>query len=401
MNISTATRLMQEACALQHTALSTEKSYIRCLRHYAAFLQGPQPKSLLSTEAKIEAFLTKLAMRGVSSSTQNQAFNALLFFYRFGLKQELGNINALRAKSPPGLRYCPNRTETLQLLAEVNDIHGYPTRLLVHLLYACGLRVCEPLNLRIKDLDLKNRRLFIHQAKGNKGRVIQFPECLTTALEGQLATAKALHLHDLTKRIPVALPGLLAKKYPYAEFADRWAWLFPSKSICRDRRANKLVRWRCHKSNVQLSVRHAAVRCNLQGLTPHNLRHAFATHALQDGAFLCDLQVVMGHTHIDTTMNYVHPEAARVASPLKSFVADSKPSQDCGGPKLSTAGSSIGQFGGAPSQNATHSSSESKRPKTASPISQYGPDKKSPYQNASSALGRFATPSPNLQLATR
>ena len=232
MNIQHAIRLLQETCALHHTALSTEKSYIRCLQHYARFLQGPQRKPLLTTEAKLEAFLTQLALQGVSASTQNQAFNALIFFYRRALKRELGNINALRAKRPAGLRYCPDRGETLQLLSHVKDIHGYPTRLIVHLLYACGLRVCEPLNLRIKDLDLKNRRLYIHQAKGNKGRVVQFPECLAAPLERQLSVAKALHSNDVTKHIPVALPGLLAKKYPYAEFSQRWAWLFPSKSIC-------------------------------------------------------------------------------------------------------------------------------------------------------------------------
>ena len=157
----------------------------------------------------------------------------------------------------------------------------------------------------------------------NKGRVVQFPECLAAALGRQLSVAKATHAQDLNKRIPVALPGLLAKKYPYAEFADRWAWLFPSKSICRDPRANKLVRWRCHESNVQRAVRDAAARCNLRGLTPHNLRHAFATHALHDGAFVRDLQVVLGHSHLETTMNYLHAEAGRVASPLKSFETDS------------------------------------------------------------------------------
>ena len=130
---------------------------------------------------------------------------------------------------------------------------------------------------------------------------------------------EAVHGQDSAKRMPVALPGLLAKKYPYAEYAERWAWLFPSKSICRDPRANKLVRWRCHESNVQRAVRDAAARCNLRGLTPHNLRHAFATHALQDGAFVRDLQVVLGHSHLETTMLYLHAEAGRVASPLKSF----------------------------------------------------------------------------------
>jgi site-specific recombinase XerD len=319
MNLQHAIGLLQETCALQHTSLSTEKSYIYWIQHYARFLRQPQPKPLTSTESKMEAFLTRLALQGVSASTQNQAFNALLFFYRIALKQELGNVNALRAKRPPTLRYCPDRAETLQVLAQVNDVHGYPTRLLTHLIYACGLRVCEPLNLRIKDLDLKERRLHVYQAKGNKGRVVRFPECLASALERQLSVAKSMHAHDLGKRIPVALPGLLAKKYPYAQFAERWAWLFPSKSICRDRRANKLVRWRCHESNIQRAVRDAAVHCNLQGITPHSLRHAFATHALNDGAFVWDLQVVMGHTHIETTMTYVHPEATRVGSPLKAY----------------------------------------------------------------------------------
>jgi site-specific recombinase XerD len=82
MNILKAIRLRREACALQHTALNTEKSYVRCLKHCAGFLQGPQVNPLASAEAKLEVFLTQLALRGVSASTQNQAFNALLFFYR-------------------------------------------------------------------------------------------------------------------------------------------------------------------------------------------------------------------------------------------------------------------------------------------------------------------------------
>lgn len=78
----------------------------------------------------------------------------------------------------------------LQLLASVSDIYSYPTRLIVHLLYACGLRVSEPLNLRIKDIDLKQHRLYVHQAKGNKGRVVLFPDCLTPALQRQLEVAR-------------------------------------------------------------------------------------------------------------------------------------------------------------------------------------------------------------------
>jgi hypothetical protein len=116
------------------------------------------------------------------------------------------------------------------------------------------------LSLRIKDLDLKNRKLYIYHSKGNKGRVVLFPECLTAPLERQLSHAKVVAANDIANRVPVALPGLLAKKYPYAAHVERWAWLFPSHALCDDARANKLVRWRCHESNVQRAVKAAAIR---------------------------------------------------------------------------------------------------------------------------------------------
>jgi site-specific recombinase XerD len=322
-----AINLLRDTCALQHLSINTEKSYSHWLRRFIGFLQQPSSKSLSTSEEKIEAFLTSLALTGMSASTQNQAFNGLLFFYRFVLKQQLESIEALRAKRPPGLRHCPERTEMTALLEQVADAHRYPTRLIVHLIYGCGLRVCEPLNLRIKDLDLVRHRLHIHQAKGNCGRVVLFPECLLPALERQLAVARAVAAQDLHDNIPVALPGLLAKKFPYAARSERWAWLFPSHSTCFDRRARIHVRWRCHESNVQRAVRDAADKCKLRGITPHLLRHAFATHSLHDGTYVRDLQVVLGHKHLETTMLYLHAEVGRVVSPLRGYTPDAAPSQ--------------------------------------------------------------------------
>jgi integrase len=172
-----------------------------------------------------------------------------------------------------------------------------------------------------EDVDLKQSRLYLHHAKGNKARVVLFPPCLAQALQDQLAVAKAVAQQDRLQRLPVALPGLLAKKYPWAGFSERWAWLFPSHSACRDPRTRQLVRWRCHENNVERAVKLAARKCNLEGLTPHCLRHGFATHALQGGAFVRDLQVVLGHNHLDTTMLYLHAEAGRVASPLCNYVS--------------------------------------------------------------------------------
>ena len=155
MQLLQALNLLNETCAIRHYSLKTQKSYSHWLRRYSAFLKDPKFK-LLSPEEKLEAFLTRLALSGISASSQNQAFNALLFFYRDVLNLQLGPVDSLRAHRPASLRYCPDRAEVFQLLAAVTNVGGYPTRLIVHLLYACGLRVCEPLNLRIKDSTSNN-----------------------------------------------------------------------------------------------------------------------------------------------------------------------------------------------------------------------------------------------------
>ena len=171
MQIPIAIHLMRETCVLRHFSFKTEKTYVYWLKRYGEFLKD-QPVASWTTEQKIERFLTLLATGGGSASTQNQAFNALLFFYREILKQEIGEVNSLRAKQPANPRHCPSQEDVRRLLGAVADIYGYPTRLIVHLLYGCGLRVTEPLNLRIKDVDFKESKLYVYQAKGGKGRVV-------------------------------------------------------------------------------------------------------------------------------------------------------------------------------------------------------------------------------------
>jgi len=318
MNISDAILLMRGVCNRKHYSLSTEKTYTHWLGRFGLFLKAHKPAAT-TPEQKMEAFLTQLAAQGSAAATQNQAFNSLLFFYREVLKHELGSVQALRAKASVTFRECPTTEEVTRLLAAVRDVHGYPARLLVHILYACGLRVTEPFNLRIKDLDLANSRFNIRQAKGKKDRVVGFPGCLAAPLAQQLELARAMAAADRARGIPVPLPGLLDRKYPAAGQSERWAWLFPSLTTCHHPRTRKEVRWRCHEANVQKAVRYAARQCGLEGVTPHNLRHAYATHALQNGAFVRDLQVVLGHNSLETTMRYLHAEASRVASPLRNF----------------------------------------------------------------------------------
>ena len=158
----------------QHKALATEYCYLGWLRRYFNYVFG-LPREMPS-EKKFEAFLTMLAKElDVAEDTQNQAFNAILFFYRDVEQKKIGNVDALRATRPKHIRRAPSVVDTKKILAAIKDVGGYPTNLICRLLYGCGMRVSEPLNLRIKDVQMDDSRLFIMGAKGGKDRIVNLP----------------------------------------------------------------------------------------------------------------------------------------------------------------------------------------------------------------------------------
>jgi len=300
----------------QHKAISTEETYLHWLRRYMAAI-GQMPNELAS-EKKLERFLTELARaHDVSASTQNQAFNAILFFYKDVLGLPLKNVDALRASRPEHLRHAPTPAETRQLLATVRDVAGYPTNLITRLLYGCGLRVTEPLNLRIKDVQVRETKLFIRGAKGRKDRVVALPCSLAEEIRAQIAFARTVWQRDAQAKMPLELPHQLAAKYPEYRFAWPWAWVFPSRWPCKHPRTGQLVRYRMHEVNVQRAVKEARRRIGIMVL-PHELRHAYATHTLDRGVNVKALQAAMGHVDVNTTMGYCHAEACSVPSPLDS-----------------------------------------------------------------------------------
>ncbi|MDD5199358.1 MAG: tyrosine-type recombinase/integrase [Terrimicrobiaceae bacterium] len=239
------------------------------------------------------------------------------FFYRVVLGTPLGEIDAARARRPAQVRTALGLEETAALLGAVADCGGYPTRLIVRFLYGCGLRVTEPLELRIKDVDLAARRLIIRGAKGAKDRVVEAPVSLVEELSAQLRMARAVWRGDAAAGLPVAMPGLLQKKSPRLALTEGWAWVFPAHQPSKHPRTGEKVRWRMHEVNVQRAVRAAAGRVGLAGqITPRVLRHCYATHAHAAGAAARDLQELLGHAHLDTTMRYLAPSVAGVPSPL-------------------------------------------------------------------------------------
>jgi integron integrase len=298
----------------QHKSLATEICYLGWLRRYFRFVFTQPPEK--PSEKKFEAFLTMLARdQDVSASTQNQAFNAILFFYRDVEKRSIGNVDALRATRPSQIRRAPSVRETHTILAEIKDVGGYPTNLICRMLYGCGLRLMEPLNLRIKDVQFDDMRLFILCAKGGKDRVVNLPFSLVPEIKQQMVVARSIWEQDRRNKIPLEISHRLGEKYPETRFSWEWEWLFPQHHPCKHPRTKGVVRFHMHEANIQRAVKDARKKVGVF-VTPHNFRHAYGTHSLDGGVNIKALSEAMGHKQIETTAGYCHADALSVPSPL-------------------------------------------------------------------------------------
>ena len=309
---------LSDICRLNHLSYATERSYAGWVKSYMKQVAGMPAE--WTSEQKTGEFLTRMARTSVAAATQNQALNALNFLYGKVLGTPLGNVEALRVRRPATVRTALSVPEVRSLLAAVEDVGGYPTRLVVRLLYGCGLRVSEPLELRIKDVDVSGGRLVLRGAKGNKDRVVLLPDCLRGEMETQLRVARVVARADAEAKLPVALPGRLRVKYPRSQFDEAWCWVFPMDKPVNEPRTGERVRWRMHEVNVQRAVRRAAEKAGLSiRVTPHLLRHSYATHAHAGGASARDLQEALGHGKLETTMRYLTPVVGGVRSPLDAL----------------------------------------------------------------------------------
>jgi integrase len=315
MDYNQALSEMRVQIRRRHLAVATEKTYCGWLRRFVDFLRRHGDTG--TSEEKIERFLGELAHHRCSASHQNQALNALLFFYRNVKQQSLAGVDALRAVRPSGIRIAPPAASVRALLDEIEDSPAQPFRLVAYLLYGCGLRLNEALGLRLKDVDPAGSRIWIRDAKHHRDRVVALPRTLVDAVAKQAVRAEAMWNEDFLQRVPVTLPGLLGRKFVHAEYSRDWYWLLPAAGRCNDPRQGIVVRWHCHPALVQRAFARASERARLRpSLTPHHLRHAYATHCLEGGVNVRALQAAMGHKSLETTMRYLHADALSVTSPL-------------------------------------------------------------------------------------
>lgn len=262
---------------------------------------------------EIESYLTHLAVkRRVSPTTQNVAFQSILFLYRELLGITIDNVDALRAKRPQRLPTVLSRQEVAALL---DHLTGQP-KLIAMLLYGCGLRIGEALSLRVKDVDFDQAQIVIRAAKGNKDRVVQLPHCCEPMLREQIAAARRWHSIDIQAGLArVPLPNAFATKSPQAESQLAWYWVFCSAVRSRDPISQRIGRFHVDESNFTRSLAVAARRAGIvKRVTSHCLRHSYATHMLNAGVDIRSIQKLLGHTDVRTTMIYTHVEAIGPAS---------------------------------------------------------------------------------------
>lgn len=295
-----------KAVAIRDAAKQTGKTYWSLVKQFHRFIKKPASQW---TGADVEAWMHEIHRLGYAGKSRKSALCAMAFVFKWVLKADMGTL-----KLPPmpkehqTLRIVPTRQELARIFAGMNG----QARLMAGVMYGAGLRVNECCQLRVKDIDFESRVIMVWFGKGGKSRRTLLPERLVPALERHVALRMAMHENDLANGGGlVELPGRLEHKYKEAKRELGWQWLFPSTQV------RGQYRWHATDESVAKQMR-AAVRAAgiTKRVTPHTLRHSFATHAMRVGNDPRTVQDLLGHENLETTMIYLHGDSAQGVSPM-------------------------------------------------------------------------------------
>jgi integron integrase len=291
---------------LRHYSQKTLKAYRSWTRHFQTFTKAKNYQALTPQDGV--DFLSYLAVeKQVSASSQNQALNALLFLYRYVLKKEkeFGEIKGVAmAKRLPSIPVVLSREEIELIFDHLDE----PVDLIAKLLYGCGLRLSECLNLRVHGFNFDVGMLTVQGGKGKKDRMVPIPQVLVPELNQQLRKVTAIHEADLkAKYAGTFLPDRFECEYKSAAKELIWQWFFPAPSLTLIREQQVYKRYHIHESVVQKAIKQAVNHAQInQRASAYTLRHSFASHLLQANYDIRTIQELLGHSDLRTTMTYTH-----------------------------------------------------------------------------------------------
>jgi integron integrase len=301
---------------IRHYSPNTLKTYTGWARQFQNFTKSKD--SQLLADSDVKDFLTHLAVdRKVAASTQNQAFNALLFLFRHVIKTELSELKDIpRAKRKPYIPVVLSREEIDAVISKLS----YPFGLIAKLLYGCGLRLFECMQLRINDVNFDTGILTVHDGKGKKDRTVPLPENIVPELKDHLESVINLHQEDLKSGYDGAfLPSSIEKKYKNAARELAWQWFFPAKTLTFVADKNEYRRYYLHKTHVQKAIKRAVNEAKIpKRASAHTFRHSFASHLLQANYDIRTIQELLGHSDVRTTMIYTHTIKTKTIKDAKS-----------------------------------------------------------------------------------
>lgn len=244
---------------------STQKTYYSFLKMYAKFCREKQ----LDPKKDANAFILQLIDLDYAISTQNQAINAIKFYWEHILGYDPQFIKVDR---PMKERVLPNilNLEEVSMLFEVTK--NLKHKMILTTIYACGLRIGDLLNIKVADIDGKRKTLHLRRGKGKKDRIVPIPECLLVELRG------------------------------YYKMYKPKVYLFEGKSL---KSKSEIVKYSASsvRQFYKRSLRAANIR---KKATLHTLRHSYATHLYENGINLRSIQVLLGHESSKTTELYTH-----------------------------------------------------------------------------------------------
>lgn len=316
-----------------HRRLSdaTVEAYTSWVRSYLSHCAGRYgtwvpPEDLHTVD--VEAFLNHLVFeKRLSASSQNQALSALVFLYRHVLENvipqdHLGKFVLLRSRRKKRVPTVLSVSE-VTLLLQAMEKPKY--RLMAKLLYGTGLRIAECCTLRVRDIDLNRGQIIVREGKGDKDRVVMLPESLYAELADHLARVERTWRLDVSRGGGYApVPDALEHKRPAAGTEWPFQFVFPSAVLRRDGEGCGR-RWHADGSALDREVKRAAAIAGIRKrVSCHTFRHSFATHLLESGYDIRQVQTLLGHANLKTTMIYTHVmnrPAVAVTSPLDRLLA--------------------------------------------------------------------------------
>ena len=249
----------------------TQESYARAVRQLSDFYDKSPDKI---TEEELEKyFLHCIEVKRWSSNTLKISIVGIRFYYQNVLKKDWPVFNLVKAKSEKRLPTILSQEEVRKLLSCISTHHNF---VYFKTLYACGLRLNEGLNLEVSDIDAQRNMVHVHRGKGAKDRYIYLPDAIIILLR------------------------------EYWKMHRNPRLLFPA--VGRNCKMAHTSTTPMNRESVQGALRRAKDKSGIQKkqVSPHTLRHSYATHLLEAGVNIRLIQRYMGHSSLDTTMVYLH-----------------------------------------------------------------------------------------------